>query len=71
MSRDWRLPAAYDYAYELPRPGWTWEFLRRNPRYEAEPKQAEAALPPAPDSDNDDEPPDAGRRWGLMFRATG
>lgn len=32
---DWRSAAAYDYTERLPRPGWAWEFLRRNPKYRA------------------------------------
>lgn len=70
MSRDWRLPAAYDYTKALFRSGWAWEFLRRNPSYAAEPRPVESKLP-KPAADDQDETPDDGCRWGLMFRATG
>lgn len=32
-GRDWRCAKSYDYLRELDRPGWAWEWLRRNPEY--------------------------------------
>lgn len=33
---DWRRSETYDYTRSLPRRGWAWEFLRRNPDYRRE-----------------------------------
>lgn len=30
---NWRDPSSYDYTQNLTREGWSWEFLRRNPKY--------------------------------------
>jgi len=71
MARDWRLPAAYAYTQDLSRSGWAWEFLRRNPTYQAEVGQLDAEPPLVGAGENDDEPPELERRWGLMFPNTG
>jgi hypothetical protein len=33
---DWRRGETYEYTRDLPRRGWAWEFLRRNPDYRRE-----------------------------------
>lgn len=32
-ASDWRRDATYGYTDALPRRGWAWEFLRRDPDY--------------------------------------
>jgi hypothetical protein len=36
VFRDWTLAADYAFCADLGAAGWAWEFLRRNPRYQAE-----------------------------------
>jgi Family of unknown function (DUF6499) len=63
---DWRSPNAGDALKELDRAGLAWEFLRRNPKYREDYRQAleriasgaiteEAAMT------------EISRRWGLSF----
>jgi len=33
IMRNWRNPKDYEFTKNLTRDGWTWEFLRRNPKY--------------------------------------
>jgi len=33
---DWRSADAYRYTLSLPMTAWAWEFLRRNPDYQAD-----------------------------------
>ncbi|MDX2266073.1 MAG: DUF6499 domain-containing protein [Hyphomicrobiales bacterium] len=33
LSIDWRLPAAYRHAKNIPAAGFAWEYLRRNDDY--------------------------------------
>ena len=70
---DWRRSETYDYTRPLPRRGWAWEFLRRNPDYRRE-------WVPLPDKATTETIRPAltvltlratgqGRpRWGLLFR---
>lgn len=66
-TRDWRSQNAGDALKDLDRSGLAWEFLRRNPEYREDYRQAlqriasgaiteEAALA------------EISRRWGLSFR---
>ena len=58
-TKDWRSAAAYADTVSLSVSGWAWEFLRRNPDYQAETRAA------APRSTARAA---AGRRWGLSCR---
>lgn len=66
---DWRRSETYEYTRALPRRGWAWEFLRRNPDYQREP-------PPLPDRMLQPRltvftlrrERSAEARWGLLFR---
>jgi hypothetical protein len=72
-TADWRHGESYRYTSGLPRRGWAWEFLRRNPDY----RRDAAALSTAVSM----EARDAGltvltagaarralARWGVLFR---
>ncbi|HQT72602.1 MAG TPA: DUF6499 domain-containing protein [Acidiphilium sp.] len=60
MSKeDWRSKAAYQYAEALDPSGLAWEFLRRNPDYQAD---FETGAPHAERGTSD-----PARRWGLRF----
>ncbi|MGQ9370716.1 transcriptional regulator domain-containing protein [Azospirillum sp. ST 5-10] len=56
-KNDWRDPAAYQYALSLPASCWAWEFLRRNPDYQAHVEAARLAGRPSDDDGSGD--------WGL------
>jgi len=63
-ASDWRSLTGHRYLRDLDRPGFAWEFLRRNPAYQQDYKIIEAA------SDAVDEglKRDAlVSRWGLSF----
>lgn len=62
LSIDWRSPAAYRFAKNIPAAGFAWEYLRRHDDYrrefhaiagssEPDPERLEAFV----------------RRWGLRF----
>lgn len=55
-KRDWRSAADYADTVSLSLSGWAWEFLRRNPAYQAEVRAA------APSSEGRAA---AGKGWGL------
>jgi len=58
-TRDWRSAADYADTSSLSVSGWAWEFLRRNPDYQAEVQNAGSSpLRRAA----------VGRRWGLVCR---
>ena len=70
---DWRRRESYRYTAALPRRGWAWEFLRRNPDY----RRDAAALSTAAAMEACDDgltvlTAGAARRalarWGLLFR---
>lgn len=59
----WREASAYDYVDDLPADALAWEFLRRNPEYQAHFAEVTAA------SSNPETVDDLIRqRWGLRFR---
>jgi len=65
-TTDWRDARSYDYTAGLDGAGWAWEFLRRNPDYQAEVdqcRQLEAAE--APETAQRKEV--ASQRWGLSI----
>ena len=66
-NENWRTAAAYDYLADLDMAGVAFEFLRRNPDYQADCKRivSQDAL------SADDEAKSVGlaRRWGLAFPA--
>jgi hypothetical protein len=69
---DWRRRETYEYTRGLPRRGWAWEFLRRNPDYRRE------WAPPADATIDTIEPhltllrlhprEQGNGRWGVLFR---
>ena len=60
---DWRDPDSYSYTASLTRTGWAWEFLRRNPDF-----QAACAMRGAPSEGKEvPERPDL-KPWGICFR---
>lgn len=70
---NWRSNEAYDYTSGLPRRGWAWEFLRRNPGYQRD----WGHLAPAFEFPRTGSHPIVCRltgelpdlaRWGLLFR---
>lgn len=58
---DWRRGETYVYTEMLTRVGWAWEFLRRNPAF-----QADLNCRPAPSSEEVSERSDL-KRWGICF----
>ena len=55
---DWRNKESYAYTVNLTRLGWAWEFLRRNPRFQADVRQE---LPAGDGGRRNDL-----RRWGVL-----
>lgn len=55
---DWRSKESYAYTANLTRLGWAWEFLRRNPRFQADVRQR-------PTADGGGRRNDL-RRWGVL-----
>jgi hypothetical protein len=55
---DWRSPAAYDRAMGLEPTGFAWEWLRRNPAYRRDLRDAEPGQ---------DFSATLRTRWGLSF----
>jgi len=66
-ASDWRSVTRYDYLMRLDRPGFAWEFLRRNAAYQ---EDYEAFVrEAASDAEAEDRlAAILGRRWGLSFR---
>lgn len=58
---DWRRPDTYAYTETLTRIGWAWEFLRRNPAF-----QADLGSRPSQSSKEVSERSDL-KRWGICF----
>ncbi|WP_352799372.1 DUF6499 domain-containing protein [Mesorhizobium sp. M0870] len=70
---DWRRHDAYHYARRLPRTGWAWEFLRRNPQFQRDhAKMAPYACIVGPQGDMQIIELTTGsallRQWSLLFR---
>jgi hypothetical protein len=68
---DWQDEAQYSSLLELDRPGWAWEWLRRNADYIAE---VQGGLAGEAVSESGAAPtiicspsPDGASRWGLCF----
>jgi hypothetical protein len=53
-ARAWRAGASYLYTLDLDGPDLAWEYLRRNPQYQADWSTSAARAAP--------------ERWGLRFR---
>jgi hypothetical protein len=71
VAPDWRDPAGYRSLLAIDRPGFAWEFLRRNPDYCAETLR----FPPLPHRDRArplklDAPARGAARWGFGFQET-
>src|SRR5262249_21282207 len=65
-ASDWRSLARQDYLKDLDRPGFAWEFLRRNPAYQEDYNTiAREAASDAADEGTRREP--LVSRWGLTF----
>lgn len=69
VEPDWRDPICYRPLLALDRPGFAWEFLRRNPAYRAEcgrlpPQVLGATVHPLVQIDAS---PRGAARWGLWF----
>jgi len=69
----WLRAANYDYTHHLSRPGWAWEFLRRNRHYAADwgAAQSEVTMPlgqGGPVTLRLGVRPSRMHRWGLVFR---
>lgn len=66
-KENWRTTDAYGYLADLDTAGVAFEFLRRNPDYQADCKQivSQDAL----SADEDAKTADLARRWGLAFPA--
>lgn len=69
----WREPSSYDYARSLPKSGWAWEYVRRNPelrRLELGTVKAGMLIGSGPSAARDvrllHDSPEL-ERWGLMF----
>lgn len=63
---NWRSPTENDYLKHLDRPGFAWEFLRRNPGYQAEYETIVRGA--ASDAGSGGVTSEAlARRWGLAF----
>lgn len=59
---DWRQPETYAYTATLTRAGWAWEFLRRNPAFQAD----LARHAPAASTKEVSERSEL-KRWGICF----
>lgn len=59
---DWRRPETYAYTTSLTRAGWAWEFLRRNPAFQAD----LACHAPAVSTKEVSERSEL-KRWGICF----
>jgi hypothetical protein len=57
---DWRSADAYRYTLSLPMTAWVWEFLRRNPDYQADCAGARAG------QDHPAREHELAARWGLL-----
>jgi hypothetical protein len=55
---DWRSKESYAYTRNLTRLGWAWEFLRRNPQFQAELNRCSLV--------RNGGPRDGLRRWGIL-----
>src|SRR5262252_3842443 len=65
-ASDWRSLIGHDYLKDLDRPGFAWEFLRRNPAYQEDYNTiAREAASDAADEGTRREP--LVWRWGLTF----
>jgi hypothetical protein len=64
QQADWRSKDSYAYAANLTRLGWAWEFLRRNPRFQAD-FERQATAGRAARSQRQSRS-DALRSWGLL-----
>ena len=64
ISADWRNDADYEYCDNLTPEQVAFEFLRRNPDYDADYRKGSDESPTASTS----EPAPAAARWGLRFR---
>ena len=63
---NWRSPTENDYLKHLDRPGFAWEFLRRNPAYQEEYETIVRGA--ASDAGSEGLTGEAlARRWGLSF----
>jgi hypothetical protein len=65
-ASDWRSLSGHDYLKQLDRPGFAWEFLRRNPTYQEDyntiaREAASDAIAEGPQRDA------LVWRWGLCF----
>jgi hypothetical protein len=60
---DWRRPETYAYTAALTRAGWAWEFLRRNPAFQAD----LARYAPSASTKEVSERSEL-KRWGICFR---
>lgn len=59
---DWRRPETYAYTAALTRAGWAWEFLRRNPAF-----QADLARHAPPATTKEVSERSELKRWGICF----
>lgn len=66
-NENWRTAAAYDYLADLDMAGVAFEFLRRNPDYQAGCKRIVSQ--DAPGADDEAKSAGLARRWGLAFLA--
>ena len=66
---DWRSPVAYEGLRSLDAPGFAWEFLSRNPDFERDCANLEAAEDRGELSA--EERSRFARRWGVRFRNAG
>jgi hypothetical protein len=65
-ASDWRSPAEYDDLKHLDRPGFAWEFLRRNPAYQEDYETIVRGA--ASDAGSEGMTSEAlARHWGLSF----
>jgi len=64
LQVNWRNKASYAYATKLSGEGWAWEFLRRNPRFQADfARSAAQSASPRPRSIA---APTILKRWGIL-----
>lgn len=64
---DWRDPMAYEEVRSLDAPGFAWEYLRRNPEFEAERRRLEQLFERGALAETDKEA--FARHWGVRFHA--